>query len=272
MGSPVRTHRGNGTLPRGGKRSIVPGYAYPLLLAAGFVAGFINTLAGSGSLVTLPALIFLGLPATVANGTNRLAILMQNVVAVSRFRDFGVLDVRKSWVLALPAIAGAIVGARLAVDLDEELLRRAIGALFLLFLPVIAFRPERWLVGQRADRAGHSWGVWAGLFAVGVYGGFIQAGVGVFLLVCLVLGAGYDLVRANAIKVLIVLCFTVFALAIFIRHDQVSWLPGLTLGVGNMAGAWWATRLATQRGAEFVRWLLFAVVAVSGILLVIGWN
>lgn len=250
----------------------MPFYAYPLLVAAGFVAGFVNTLAGSGSLVTLPALIFLGLPPTVANGTNRLAILMQNVVAVSRFRDFGVLEVRKSGWLAIPAVLGAILGARLAVDLDEQLLRRTIGALFLLLLPVIAFRPQRWLVGRQLDETRHGWPVWMALFFVGIYGGFIQAGVGVFLLVCLVLGAGFDLVRANAIKVLIVLCFTVFALAVFVRHDQVSWLPGVTLGIGNMAGAWWATRLATERGARFVRWLLFIVVAVSGVLLVIGWN
>ncbi len=248
----------------------MPTYAYPLLLAAGFIAGFVNTLAGSGSLVTLPALIFLGLPPTVANGTNRLAILMQNVVAVSRFRDFGVLEIRKSGWLAIPAVIGAVLGARLAVDLDEELMRRVIGALFLLLLPVIAFRPQRWLVGRHVERADPGWAVWVGLFFVGVYGGFIQAGVGVFLLVCLVLGAGYDLVRANAIKVLIVLCFTVFALIVFIRHDQVSWLPGLILGVGNMAGAWWATRLATERGAEFVRWFLCAVVALSGVALLAG--
>lgn len=248
----------------------MPGYAYPLLLAAGFIAGFVNTLAGSGSLVTLPALIFLGLPPTVANGTNRLAILMQNVVAVSRFRDFGVLDIRTSGRLAIPAVAGALVGARLAVDLDEELLRRTIGALFLALAPIIVLRPERWLVAQRSERRSTSWPVWVGLFFVGVYGGFIQAGVGVFLLVCLVLGAGYDLVRANAIKVLIVLCFTVFALLVFVRHDQVAWLPGLILGAGNMAGAWWATRLATERGVEFVRWFLIAVVAISGVALLFG--
>ncbi|MFQ5528197.1 MAG: sulfite exporter TauE/SafE family protein [Thermoanaerobaculia bacterium] len=249
----------------------MPDYAIPaMLLVAGFIAGFVNTLAGSGSLVTLPALIFLGLPPTVANGTNRLAILMQNVVAVSRFRDFGVLDVRRSGMLAVPAIAGAILGARLAVDLDEELLRRVIGAVFLLLLPVIVFRPERWLVGRRSEATGHGPAVWAGLFFVGVYGGFIQAGVGMFLLVTLVLGAGYDLVRANAIKVLIVLCFTVFALAVFLMHDQVAWLPGITLGLGNMAGAWWATRLATERGVEFVRWFVLAVVAASGVLLLVG--
>lgn len=249
----------------------MPTYAFPLLIAAGFVAGFVNTLAGSGSLVTLPALIFLGLPPTVANGTNRLGILMQNVVAVSRFRDFGVLEIRKSGWLAVPAVLGAVLGARLAVDLDEELLRRVIGALFLLLLPVIALRPQRWLVGKRSDGLEHGWPVWLALFFVGVYGGFIQAGVGVFLLVCLVLGAGYDLVRANAIKVLIVLCFTAFALVVFLRHGQVAWLPGLTLGVGNMAGAWWATKIASERGAEFVRWLLLAVVAVSGALLLTGW-
>lgn len=220
--------------------------------------------------MTLPALIFLGLPPTVANGTNRVAILLQNIVAVSRFRDFGVLEVRKTGWLAVPAVVGALVGARLAVDLDEELMRRVIGALFLLLLPVIAMKPDRWLVGRQEGGNDRRWQVWLGLFVIGIYGGFIQAGVGIFLLVCLVLGAGYDIVRANAIKVLIVLCFTLFALAVFIRHDQVRWLPGVTLGIGNMAGAWWATRVAAERGAVFVRWLLLIVVALSGVWLLTG--
>jgi uncharacterized membrane protein YfcA len=101
-------------------------------------------------------------------------------------------------------------------------------------------------------------------FAIGVYGGFIQAGVGIFLLAGLVLGAGYDLVKANAVKVLIVLCFTVSALAVFLINRQVVWSTGLILAVGNMLGAWVASRMAVERGAAFVRWVLIAVVAVSG--------
>ena len=101
-------------------------------------------------------------------------------------------------------------------------------------------------------------------FAIGVYGGLIQAGVVIFLLAGLVLSAGHDLVRGNAVKVLIVLCFTVFALAVFVLNDQVVWAIGLILGIGNMLGAWVASRLAVERGATFVRWVLIAVVAVSG--------
>jgi uncharacterized membrane protein YfcA len=240
-------------------------YLYLAVIAAGFVAGFINTLAGSGSLVTLPLLIFLGLPVNVANGTNRVAILLQNVVGVSSFRQQKVLDVRGGLILSVPAIVGSILGAQIAVNLNEQLMRRTIGVLMVVMLVVILIRPKRWLEGRR-ETQNHRPG-WSQLlifFAIGVYGGFIQAGVGIFLLAGLVLGAGYDLVRANAVKVLIVLCFTVSALAVFLIHRQVVWSTGLILAVGNMLGAWVAARMAVERGAAFVRWVLILVVALSG--------
>jgi uncharacterized membrane protein YfcA len=239
-------------------------YLYVAIIGAGFVAGFINTLAGSGSLVTLPLLIFLGLPANVANGTNRVAILLQNVVGVSSFHRQKVLDWRGGLLLGLPAIGGAIIGAQIAVNLDEEMMRRTIGALMVVMLVVILIRPNRWLEGHPAlqkQRPGWTQGLI--FFAIGLYGGFIQAGVGIFLLAGLVLSAGYDLVRANAVKVLIVLCFTAFALAVFVFNGQVVWSVGLILAVGNMLGAWVGARLAVKRGAVFVRWLLIAVVTVS---------
>jgi uncharacterized membrane protein YfcA len=249
----------------------MPWYGYILLVVAGFIAGFVNTLAGSGSLVTLPALIFLGLPAGLANGTNRVAILLQNLVAVSRFHGFRVLEVRGGLLLAVPAVVGSIVGARIAVALDEEMLRRTIGVLMLAMAGVILLRPRRWLEGRASsDRLPPAWLTAAALFVVGVYGGFIQAGVGIFLLACLVLASGFDLVRANAVKVLIVLCFTVFALIVFVRHGQVDWGTGLVLGAGNMAGAWAATHVALRRGAEFLRWFLLAVVLASGVIFVLG--
>ncbi len=239
-------------------------YLYPAVVAAGFVAGFINTLAGSGSLVTLPVLIFMGLPANVANGTNRVAILLQNVVGVSSFRRGGALDLRGAALLSLPAIVGSVMGAQIAVNLDEALMRRTIGALMGVMLIVILVRPQRWLRGTLERMSG--WPDWKQLlifFGIGLYGGFIQAGVGIFLLAGLVLGAGYDLVRANAVKVTIVLFFTVSALAVFVRNGQVVWSVGLILAVGNMLGAWVAARMAVERGAAWVRRLLIAVVAVS---------
>jgi uncharacterized membrane protein YfcA len=240
-------------------------YLYPAVVAAGFIAGFINTLAGSGSLVTLPVLIFLGLPANVANGTNRVGVLLQNVVGVTSFRQQNVLDLRGGLILAAPAVVGSVLGAQIAVNLNEAMMRRTIGALMIVMLVVILIRPRRWLEGHRESLAGRpAWTQLLIFFAIGVYGGFIQAGVGIFLLAGLVLGAGYDLVRANAVKLLIVLCFTVTALIVFVLNQQVVWGIGLILAVGNMLGAWVASRMAVERGAAFVRWVLVAVVAVSG--------
>lgn len=243
-------------------------YIYPLVVAAGFACGFINTLAGSGSLITLPLLIFLGLPANVANGTNRVAILLQNVVGVTRFHQQGVLNVRRALILAAPAIIGAIVGAQIAVNLDEQMMRRTIGALMVIMFLILLIRPKRWLQG-RPELTDKPVGITQLIvfFAIGVYGGFIQAGVGLFLLAGLVLGAGFDLVKGNAVKVLIILAFTVFALVVFVINGQVNWFVGLILAIGNMLGAWVAARMAVEKGASFVRWLLIAVVLVSAAVL-----
>lgn len=239
-------------------------YIYPAVIAAGFGCGFINTLAGSGSLITLPLLIFLGLPANVANGTNRVGVLIQNMVAVGSFRQKRVLDLRGALMLAAPAAIGSLIGAQIAVNLDEQMMRRTIGALMVAMLIIILARPKRWLEGRpEALQERPGWGQLLLFFAIGIYGGFIQAGVGIFLLAGLVLSVGYDLVRANAVKVLIIFIFTIFALVIFVLNDQVLWSIGLLLAAGNAVGGWIAARLAVERGAVFVRWLLIAVIVVS---------
>lgn len=239
-------------------------YVYPLAILAGFAAGFINTLAGSGSLITLPLLIFMGLPANVANGTNRVGILLQTVAGVEGFRRRGVLPVQSALWLALPSVLGSIVGARIAVDLDERTMERAIGVVMLIMLVVILARPQRWLEGHAGARiTGFDWKQFVLFFAIGIYGGFIQAGVGIFLLAGLVLGAGFDLVRANGVKNLIVLIFTLFALLVFVFNGQVAWSVGLIVAVGQIAGAWFAARFAVAKGAVWVRRLLIAVIVVS---------
>ncbi len=215
-------------------------------------------------MITLPLLMFLGLPANVANGTNRVAILLQNVVGVAGFARRRALDVRGGILLAVPAVLGAVVGAQIAVNLDERMMRITIGILMVIFLILLLVRPRQWLEGRpelRQQRAG--WFRWLIFFGIGAYGGFIQAGVGIFLLAGLVLGAGYDLVRANAVKVLIVLCFTPLALVVFLLNDQVRWGVGLILAVGNMAGAWVAANMAVQRGAKFVRYVLIGVIVIA---------
>lgn len=241
-------------------------YTIPALIVAGFAAGFINTLAGSGSLITLPALIWIGLPATVANGTNRIGILMQNVIGVGSFMRHRILDLRGAILLGIPATIGSVIGAQIAVNLDEVMMRRVIGAIMVAMLGVIVVRPQRWLQGRLTELTGRpTWIQLLIFFAIGVYGGFIQAGVGIFLLAGLVLAVGYDLVRANAVKLGIVMLYIPFALAVFFVNHQVDLIAGLILGVGNMLGAWVGARTAVKRGSVWVRRVLIAVVLVSAI-------
>jgi len=242
-----------------------------LLLAAvpvvGFVAGFVNTLAGTGSLITLPTLIVLGLPANVANGTNRVGLLAQNLVSVASFRRQGALPLAGSSRLVVPSVLGAFVGAALAVDLDEALLNRTIGVLLVVMLGVILLKPKRWLASHADGSSIHYAWQLPIYFGIGVYCGFIQAGAGIFLLAGLVLGSGFDLVRGNAMKNLIVLIVTIAALAVFVVNDQVRWGLGLLLGTGNAAGAWLAAQMAIRRGAAFVRYVLIVVLALAAIAL-----
>ncbi|MFS8608054.1 MAG: sulfite exporter TauE/SafE family protein [Gammaproteobacteria bacterium] len=234
--------------------------AVPLV---GFVSGFVNTLAGSGSLITLPLLIVLGLPANVANGTNRVGILVQSLVSVATFRNHGAMPRVGVAKVVVPSVLGAAAGAALAVDLDETLLERTIGVLMLVMLAVVLLRPRRFLESHVGRPPLRAWLQAVLFFAIGVYGGFIQAGVGIFLLAGLVLGAGFELVGGNAVKNLIVLVFTVAALAVFVVNDQVRWGLGALLAAGSAAGAWAAAHLAVVRGAPFVRAVLIAILILS---------
>lgn len=238
-------------------------YLIIAVIGIGFVAGFINTVAGSGSLLTLPLLMFLGLPANVANGTNRIAILLQNIVGISSFRQQKVLSFREGLRSGIPAAAGSIAGALIAVQIDDEVMSKVIGFLLILMFVLIIIRPSRW-TGSAQDKSIPYWLQAVIFFIIGIYGGFIQAGVGFFLLAGLVLGAGMDLVRANAVKVFIVFLYTPFALVVFMIHHQVDYRLGLLLAVGNMAGAFAGSRLAVKWGARVVRYfLLFALVLAS---------
>lgn len=234
------------------------------LIVAGGLVGFINTLAGGGSIISLSVLMMLGLPATVANGTNRIAIAVQNLTAVSSFKQQKVLDVKKGLWLAIPAVAGSVIGAWIAADINELVFERAVAVVMLMMLVFILYKPQRW-IKEHEELTSKKITFWQVLlfFLIGIYGGFIQLGVGYFLLAGIVLGAGYELVKANAIKVLIVLLYTPFALMVFILNDQVNWAYGLVMTIGNVAGAFVASRMAVKKGAAFVRWVIIAVILLT---------
>jgi hypothetical protein len=243
-------------------------YHYVLVIGAGILAGFINTLAGSGSLLTLPLLIFIGLPPTVANGTNRIAIMLQSLVGSLGFRKQGVLDMNTGVRLGIPSVIGSIAGALIALVISSKMMERAVGILLVMMFFVILFKPEVWLKGRAGSVPVKSWVNIVVFFLIGVYGGFVQAGVGFFLLGGLVIGAGLDLVKANAIKNFLVFLYTPFALTVFMIGHQVDYKAGLILSVGSMTGAWLGTRSAVSWGPVFIRYVLLVAVLVSAVQLI----
>ncbi|MEZ4601295.1 MAG: sulfite exporter TauE/SafE family protein [Syntrophotaleaceae bacterium] len=241
-----------------------------LLVLAGGVGGFFNVLAGGGSLITLPLLIFLGLPATMANGTNRVAILVQNIFAVGGFRRKGIMPLKLALLCAAPALAGSYLGANLALTIDDLLFKRILAGIMIGVLLFTALDPMKsW---RRPDMEYTPFRILVLLvcfFAVGIYGGFVQAGVG-FLIIAALLLQGLDLVTINAVKVFVVALFTLVALTVFILHDQVDYTLGLALAAGNATGGWIATHLAVKKGHDWIRKIVSLTILVFALKLLLG--
>lgn len=243
-------------------------YMYLAVIAAGLFAGFVNTLAGSGSLITLPLLMFLGLPANIANGTNRIGVFVQSLVSSISFKKQKLYTVDEGLRMSVPAVAGALLGSLVAVRINEHIMEMLIGGLLIIMFFIILYKPEQW-VKEHAQSAmlRRRWWVPVIFFVIGIYGGFIQAGVGFFLLGALVLGAGLGLTKANAHKVLIVAAMTAIALVVFIISDQIYYLYGIVLAVGQGAGAWLGSRVAVSWGPRVVRVILLVAIMASAIKL-----
>jgi uncharacterized membrane protein YfcA len=235
-----------------------------LLILGGLATGFINTLAGGGSIISLSVLMFLGLDANMANGTNRIAIVFQSLASSSSFKQGGMLELKQSRWLTIPAIVGSLVGAWIAVDLPKSAIEKAIGVAMLMMAVFMFYKPEQWLLGKAELTAKPvSLGRIAIFFVIGIYGGFVQVGIGYLLLAALVLNAGYDLVKANALKVFITFVYSPFALIVFIYHHQVDWYYGIVLAFGATIGGFLASKIALKKGANFVRWFILAVILLS---------
>ncbi|MFQ5889011.1 MAG: sulfite exporter TauE/SafE family protein [Gemmatimonadota bacterium] len=269
-------------------------WSYLILFAAGGVAGTLNVVAAGGSMLTLPVLIFVGLPATVANGTNRVAILVQNIGAVWGFHRHRMVEWR--WVpwAALPAVAGAAVGAWAAVRAGDRSFERILAAIMVAAVLWSIWGPKRKrsITGPPTSFAGTEATaeavVWPypstsrantddlhpprrstfvlALFLVGMYGGFVQAGVG-FLLLGVAALLGLDFVRGNALKVLVVLAFTPLALALFAASGKVEWAPGFALAAGNFLGGLLGVRLTVLKGHRWIRRVVTATILAFAVAL-----
>lgn len=237
-----------------------------LLVLAGLCAGVINTLAGGGSLLTLPLMLWIGLPAPVANASNRISLILQNVSGSTHFHRNGRLHWPTAALLSACAVPAALLGAWVAIDVDERLFRRILVAVLLVSVVVVA--RGRGHGGDLAEPV-HRVRLSLGFAAAGFYAGFIQAGLG-FALLALLHGVGQlDMVRSNAIKVAVVLACQLAALAVFSVADTVDWTAGLALAVGSATGAALAVRLQIRRGSAWVKRVVLVLLVAFALVLVL---
>lgn len=243
-------------------------YHYPMLILIGFAVGFINTIAGGGSLLSLPFLIFLGLPPSVANGTNRVAIVIQTFMATMGFRSKGVSTFPFNTYVGLSATVGGIIGANIAVVIDEGLFNKILAVIMVIVIAIIVFKPKMKLKDIAEKVTGRA--LWQGViifFFLGIYGGFLNAGIGFLIILYLHYAHNINLVRTNATKVFVVLLYSIAALAVFVVNDKVDFKIGLILAIGNALGAWISSRLSVKMGDGFIRTFLVIMVSILAIKL-----
>ncbi|MBI1317285.1 TSUP family transporter [bacterium] len=241
------------------------------LFLGGFAAGIINVLAGNGSSITLGLLIFLGMPATAANLTNRIGVLVQtatSVIALPRDERTRRL-LRDSRFYIAPGLIGSTLGSLLALRIDDDPMRILIGILMLVLFPTLFISSKVW--NRETDPSGPRKGVglWLGFFAMGVYAGFLQMGIGLFMLVFFVLYSRYSLVESNILKLVMALVFTIPPFLIFAFDPRLNWTVGMALAAGQALGAWIGVRylIRLSWAKELIRWTLAVVLIVSALRL-----
>ena len=232
------------------------------LFAAGIAAGFINTVAGGGSVITIPVLVEV-VGASIANGSVRIAILMQNISGVYGYARQGAVLWRKVIPLLVPTVIGAVGGAWLATQLSAGAIKRVFAVAVVLVALSVLIKPKGWDESDE-PRLRQPWTSLVFL-AVGFYGGFVQAGVGFLFLAALVPGLGLGLVKGNGVKVVLIFSYLIFAVPLFVSADQVDWAAGGLVGVGSMIGAFLASTLAVKKGADWIRWVLVAAAVAAAV-------
>ncbi len=232
-----------------------------LLFLAGIAAGFVNVNAGGGSFLTIPLLIILGgLPATAANGSNRVAVLLQNIIAVKNFRRHGFRDIRQGIKLGLSAMAGAVIGSFIALDIPEDIFRTILSVIMVLAL-IVLLRPGRKNHTEHyPEKLRHPVLQIFLFFFIGIYGGFIQAGAGYLVIFALCILGGLSLVKTNSLKIIVIAAYLVPSLVIFILNGEIRWLPAIILAGGTSIGGWFGSTFAIRKGDKWIKVILAAAI------------
>ena len=236
-----------------------------LLVVIGIVTGFINTVAGGGSVIILPVLIlYFGLPVQVANGTNRIGILVQTIFSAIGFKSKGVspfaLGIKKSILLGLITMSGAILGAYIAVDFPDKWFNKVLSIVMICVLILTIWKPKPSQTLTNNNNSAYLLSLIL-FFIIGVYAGFIQAGTGFLLILGFTYFNNLSLVKSNAIKTLVVFLLTVGAIYVFLINQQINFKYGILLAIGNAIGGWTASRWSVKKGDRTIQ--IFMIVMVS---------
>ena len=241
---------------------------YLLLISTGIAAGLINTLAGGGSLLPLPLLIFMGLPAAEANASNRVAIFIQNIFAVKGFKSKGVAVFPFAYWIGVSATLGSLLGAYFATEISNRTFNKILSIIMVFVLIITVLKPylEKKEALERFTKKRNLISILL-FFGIGIYGGFIQAGVGFIIMASLSGIHSLNLTKINSIKVFVVLCYTSVALWVFIYNGKVLWTYGLVLAFGNAIGGWVASRWSVGVNEKWIRLILILTLSALAIKL-----
>ncbi|MGB0896297.1 MAG: sulfite exporter TauE/SafE family protein [Flavobacteriaceae bacterium] len=241
---------------------------YLVLIIVGFIAGFVNTIAGGGTLLSMPMLIFMGLPPSVANGTNRVAILIQTAIGVKGFHSKGVSTFPFSVYLGVSALFGSLIGAQIAADIKGDTFNKILAAIMVIVVVLMFIKPKASLSEFSERLTGKYLYISIVIFFfLGIYGGFINAGIGFMMLLVLPYINRLSLVKSNATKVAVVCLYTVGAVVMFALNDKINWKYGLILAIGNASGAWISSRWSVDKGDKMVKRFVMLMITILSIKL-----
>ncbi|MFY0594062.1 sulfite exporter TauE/SafE family protein [Roseivirga sp.] len=227
-----------------------------ILFGVGLLAGVINTLAGGGSLLTLPVLIFMGLPPVVANATNRIGIFFNGIFAIQGFKSKGSKINNYAIGLGITAFFGAIIGSYIAIEVKGETFNKILAGVIVLIVAYMLFgKKNSQNVAEKTDGKTKIIGL-VTFFFIGIYGGFIQAGVGYLIMAALTFVNKFSLLKTNIVKVVIVPIYTVASIGIFIYNDLINWELGFALAIGSALGGWLTSRWSTKIEEKYVRYFV----------------
>lgn len=220
---------------------------YVIAIVGGFIAAVMNTLAGYGSIITLTILMdVLGLPANMANGTNRVNILANSLAGTIGFQKNGKLDLTNGkWILITVCI-GAVCGVLLAVNVSNEQFRAIFKYLIVVLFLFIIIKPKRWIRDISDYKDIPIWKMVLVYFPIGFYGGFIQMGMGIVFLMAGVLISGFTIIKANALKMVIIFVYTILSIVVFHYNGLVNWKIGAVLSIGTALGGFLTANYASS--------------------------